>query len=106
MSNSSPVSHERTSGSAPNLSMPQVTAYNDITALQLDTIYAQNEVLMKRFLSLQKQLEGVERLNAQKSAIIEQLRTDHVNTKIQIERGLLRLEHKISLLHDDVHSTF
>lgn len=85
---------------------PHVGAYNEITALQLDTIYAQNQVLMTHFTQIRDQFATLDRLSHTKQIQIDALRAQHVNTKAGLESAMLRLEHKIALLRQDVASNF
>ena len=80
----------------------QIPVYNDITRLQLDVIKRQNTIFEKQLNGYELELAKVIQISEEKQSEIDRLKKEAVEKSEKLENSRLRLEHKISLLNDEI----
>jgi hypothetical protein len=80
----------------------QIPVFNDITRVQLDVIKQQNTIFERQLTGYELELAKVIEVSENKQSEIDRLKKEVVEKSEKLENSRLRLEHKISLLNDEI----
>ena len=80
----------------------QIPVYNDITRLELDVVKRQNTIFETQLANYELELVKVIQISEEKQVEIDRLKTEVLQKSQKLEYSRLRLEHKISLLNDEI----
>jgi hypothetical protein len=80
----------------------QIPVFNDITRVQLDVIKQQNTIFERQLTGYELELAKVIEVSEDKQSEIDRLKKEVVEKSEKLENSRLRLEHKISLLNDEI----